>query len=276
MTAKVSASSPATHVPQSKLLVYQKTDVGLLRDHNEDTSYSDPAGAFFIVADGMGGHAAGEVASQLAVDEVTALLGKERGVLASLGSDPNSLPRPVMTELLKRVGSQANQAVRKQASQNRATRGMGTTLEMVCMTADGAWIGHVGDSRTYLVRSNAVVQLTTNHTVAQQLSADKRVQMADVLEEWGSVLVEAIGAKEDVSVEVIHCELQSGDRLLVCSDGLYEYFPRAEEISEVLAMEGSSAGLERLVELALNRGGKDNITGLLIEVVEAAARRPPA
>jgi hypothetical protein len=110
--------------------------------------------------------------------------------------------------------------------------------------------------------------------VAQQLSADKRVQLADVLEEWGSVLVEAIGAKEDVAVEVIHCELETGDRLLMCSDGLYEYFPRAEEIAEVLAMEGSSAGLERLVELALNRGGKDNITGLLIEVVEAAVRGP--
>ncbi len=258
------------------LQVYERTDVGQVRDHNEDSKYSDPGGRFFVVADGMGGHAAGEVASQLAVEEVKARLDEERSVLDTLGTDPKALTRPVMTEMLKRVGGLANKAVRQRALEDTTTKGMGTTLEVVCVTADGAWIGHVGDSRTYLVRANQVTQLTTDQTVAQQLSEEKRLKMAEVLEQWGGVLVEAIGAKETVNVDVVHCPLESGDQLLLCSDGLYEYFPRAGEIGEVLAMEGCKAGLERLVELAYDRGGKDNITGVLVDVIEASKKSQAA
>lgn len=269
-----------TPVPQTKsrseLLVFERTDVGRVRDHNEDSKYSDPEGQYFVVADGMGGHAAGEVASHLAVEEVKRVLGLERAVLDALGSKPNPRNRPIMMELLTRVGSSANQAVRKRASEDKATHGMGTTLEVVCVTGDGAWIAHVGDSRTYLVRDRSVVQLTTDHTVAQRLMQGSREHRPEVLEQWGSVLVEAIGAKDEVNVEVVHSTLEVGDRLLLCSDGLYEYFPRAEEIGEVLAMEGSKAGLERLVDLAFERGGKDNITGVLVEVVSAPkARKKP-
>ena len=259
-------------VPQertsSEILVFERTEVGRVRDHNEDSKYSDPDGRYFVVADGMGGHAAGEVASQLAVDEVKKVLSGECEVLDAVSSAPNSRTRPIMTELLTRVGTLANEAVRKHAEENTATHGMGTTLEVVCVTADGAWIGHVGDSRTYLVRSGSVTQLTTDHTVAQRMSKDNQAPSAAMLEQWGSVLVEAIGAKDSVNVEVVHSRLKRGDRLLLCSDGLYEYFPRAEEIAEVLAMEGSKAGLERLIDLAYDRGGKDNITGVLVEIVQ--------
>ncbi len=254
---------------EAELLVFERTDVGRVRDHNEDSMYSDLEGRFFVVADGMGGHAAGEVASQLAVEEVRTVLSSEQGVLNGIGSKPSPRTHPIMTELLTRAGTLANEVVRKRASEDKAKEGMGTTLEVACITGDGVWIGHVGDSRTYLVRGNSVTQLTTDHTVAERLAKNKGVNRAAVFEQWGSVLVEAIGANEQVNVEVLHSALQSGDRLLLCSDGLYEYFPRAEEIGEVLGMEGSQAGLERLVDLALDRGGKDNITGVVVEVVKA-------
>jgi protein phosphatase len=252
---------------------FQKTHVGRVREHNEDSSYSDPAGRFFVVADGMGGHAAGEVASQLAVDEVRAMLEKQQKIW---DDDPTALTTSAMETLIKSLAEQANRAVRQRAERSPSTRGMGTTLEVLLLTGNGAWIGHVGDSRTYLVRGSEVSQLTHDQTIANQLSASQKQAMGDALQQYDNVLAEAIGARVDVKPAVAHAELQSGDLLLSCSDGLYQYFPRAQEMGEIFAMDGPKAGLDRLVDLALERGGKDNITGLLVEVVEhsPSASRP--
>lgn len=255
--------------------MFQQTDVGRAREHNEDSSYADPHGRYFIVADGMGGHAAGEVASQLAVDAVRACLDGERATFDALGSGTNGHETALMTGVVERAGQQANTAVRKRASQDSKTRGMGTTLEFAVVTAGGAWIGHVGDSRTYLISGTSVSQLTKDHTFAEHLAKNQKLAPGNAAKKYGNILVEAVGAKDEVRVDVVHTPLEAGDRLLLCSDGLYQYFPRADEIGEILVMDGSKAGLARLIDEANERGGRDNITGVLVEVLEFASSTKP-
>ncbi len=261
MSATISSSNSL------RVNAYELTHVGHARKLNEDSKYVDPAGTYFVVADGMGGHAAGEVASALAVEEVRKDVAAKSRSFAKLDAKTSSSARRTMTDLLTRAGKRANNAVRTLAAKDRSKEGMGTTLEVLCLTSEGAWIGHVGDSRTYRIRGGEVEQLTVDQTVAQRFSDENREASPALMEQWGSVLLEAFGAKDEVNVEVVHADLKSGDRLLVCSDGLYQYFPRAEELAEVVAMEGPEAGLGRLVDLALDRGGQDNITGILVDVV---------
>jgi len=173
-----------------------------------------------------------------------------------------------MPGLMIELGELANRSVLQRAGSDSKCHGMGTTLEVLVILGKRAWIAHVGDSRTYLIRGGSAEQQTSDHTVAARLSQEQRSEMSEMLDQWGSVLVEAIGAKEVVNVDVEELSLQVGDRLLLCSDGLYEYFDRSDELAEVLSFEGCEAGLERLVQLALDRGGKDNITGLLVDVEE--------
>ncbi|MDQ3341564.1 MAG: protein phosphatase 2C domain-containing protein [Myxococcota bacterium] len=254
------------------------TDVGVVRDHNEDCAYMESTEGFFIVADGMGGHAAGEVASAMAVETVQKTLEGARSEIDAFKKAPTDAGRRGLVQLLQNAVLGAHQAVyqRGQAEQDKA--GMGTTLDVVLIAGPEAFVAHVGDSRTYLIREGRSSQITTDHTVAEVLVIEGKLTIEEAqVSPLRTILVNAIGVSADVGVEMAHVTLKKGDRILLCSDGLHDYFPIEEEIAQKLSEEKPGAALAEMVELAKTRGGHDNITGVAIhvlEIVEAAVPEP--
>ena len=245
------------------------SDVGMVREHNEDNAYCDPQGMFFVVADGMGGHAAGEVASAMAVEEVSRSLGLAREQVKSFADAPTEEGRSALVTLLEDAVRKAHQAVFERGGRETDKKGMGTTLDVLLIAGGEAFVAHVGDSRTYLVRGGAAAQVTTDHTVAEVLVIEGKLSPEEArLSPLRTILVNAIGVSPDVGVELAHLKLRRGDLLLLCSDGMHDYFPAESEIAELLTEQKGAEGLARLVELAKDRGGHDNITGVLVDVVE--------
>lgn len=247
------------------------TDVGMVRPHNEDTAHVDDDGSFFIVADGMGGHAAGEVASAMAVETVRTRLEASRAQLAEFAQAPTDAGRRSLVQLLQDAVLSAHQAVFQRGSTEEDKNGMGTTLDVLLVSGTEAFIAHVGDSRTYLIRDGKASQLTTDHTYAEVMVIEGKLTIEEAqVSQLRNILVNAVGVSAEVGVEMAHLELRRDDRLLLCSDGLHDYFPGDVEISERLAGPDAGVGLVSLVELAKSRGGHDNITGIAIHVVDIA------
>jgi serine/threonine protein phosphatase PrpC len=248
------------------------TDVGVVRPHNEDTAHVDGNGSFFIVADGMGGHAAGEVASAMAVDTVRAKLESARHQVAEFAKAPTDVGRRSLVQLLQDAVLSAHQAVFQRGSTEEDKYGMGTTLDVLLISGVEAFVAHVGDSRTYLIRDGRASQLTTDHTYAEVMVIEGKLTIEEAqVSQLRNVLVNAIGVSTEVGVEMAHLELRRDDRLLMCSDGLHDYFPGESEIAERLTQGDTGLGLTTLVDLAKTRGGHDNITGIAIHVVELFA-----
>jgi PPM family protein phosphatase len=259
-----------THTCGSVRAVMQ-TDVGLVRDRNEDAAYVDPAGRFVILADGMGGHNAGDVASRMAVADVRASLEDAADDLAAVARAPNVGARDWIDTLLDVAVRRANDAVLSRARREPDKHGMGTTLEVVVVVADEAFIAHVGDSRTYLVRDGELRQTTADHTVARALVRAGTITRAQAeTSPMRSVLANAVGIIPRPTIDHVRVALTPGDRLLVCSDGLYDYF-EADELAGRLSSGPGEPVLAGLVDEARTRGGHDNITGIVVEVEAAAA-----
>jgi serine/threonine protein phosphatase PrpC len=246
-----------------------RTDVGVIRDHNEDTAYVDPDGDFFIVADGMGGHAAGEVASKMAVDAVAAALQGARKEVADFARAPSDVGRRALVSALENAVRQAHQSVYQRGVAESDKQGMGTTLDVVLVAGSEAFVAHVGDSRTYLVRDRRAAQITTDHTVAEVLVIEGKLSIEEAqISPLRTILVNAIGVAPDVGVEMAHVRLRTGDRLLVCSDGLHDYFPLEQEVSDYISENEPDQALSKMITVAKSRGGHDNITGIVLEVLE--------
>ncbi len=248
-----------------------QTDVGAVRERNEDAAYVDGRQRFFIVADGMGGHSAGDVASALAVRTVRDALDAASPQLTTYVAAPTPAGRDGIRSLLERAVRAANDAVLTRSLEELDKHGMGTTLEVVVVLGDEAFVGHVGDSRTYLVRDGAAMLATSDHTVAQAMRragtlTDTQVEVSPMR----SVLSNAIGISADVTVDHVHLRLRARDRLLLCSDGLYDYFA-PEELARWISQQASDAALTCLVDQACSRGGADNITGIIVEVPAPAS-----
>lgn len=259
------SSSP----PTVKLRAVDQTDVGMVRDHNEDSGYVDPQLNFFIIADGMGGHAAGEIASAMAVEEVNKALSENRDKLTSFAERPNDKDRREVVTVLENAVRAAHQAVFSRGVKETDKQGMGTTLDVLLVTGAEAFIAHVGDSRTYLLRDGKAAQITTDHTVAEVLVIEGKLSMEEAqASPLRTILVNAIGVSADVGVEISHVKLRQNDRILLCSDGLHDYFPADEEIAEHLLEGEIKTGLGNMVDIAKQRGGHDNITGIVVEVLE--------
>jgi serine/threonine protein phosphatase PrpC len=265
----------ATEAPaRPKLRTHMMTDVGVVRDHNEDAAYIDQGMEFFVVADGMGGHAAGEVASMMAVDKVREGLEEARPLIAEFTSKPTDDGRKAIVGLLEQSVRSAHQAVYNRGAAESDKQGMGTTLDVVLLAGAEAFVAHVGDSRTYLVRDGKAAQITTDHTVAEVLVIEGKLSLEEAqISPLRTILVNAIGVAPDVGVEMAHVRLRAGDHLLLCSDGLHDYFPVEQELAEHIKDRDPEAALRTMVDLAKNRGGHDNITGILIEVLEAPAEQ---
>ncbi|HEY1817584.1 MAG TPA: protein phosphatase 2C domain-containing protein [Kofleriaceae bacterium] len=244
------------------------TDVGMVREHNEDSATMEPIRGFFIVADGMGGHAAGEVASAMAVETVKKTLLESKDEIDAFKRAPTDSGRRTLVQLLQSAVLQAHQAVYQRGQSESDKQGMGTTLDVVLVAGAEAFVAHVGDSRTYLVREGRSSQITTDHTVAEVLVIEGKLTIEEAqVSPLRTILVNAIGVSADVGVEMAHVTLKRGDRLLLCSDGLHDYFPVEEEIAQRLSSEKPGDALAEMVELAKTRGGHDNITGVAIHVV---------
>lgn len=229
------------------------THQGRVRDTNQDTVHPDSGGSsdgqlLIAVADGMGGHSGGEVASRDAMDAAIHLAGDEPGV------DERILA--------------ANEAVLSHARADWNLAGMGTTMTLAALAADGVLqIGHVGDSRAYLLRGGILTQITEDHTfVAEQVRAGRLDPEAARTHPRRSMLTRAVGLATEITVDVIEERLQPGDRLLLCSDGLSGMVIDAS-IRDLLGAGTPEEAVWALIEAANQAGGHDNIS---VAIVEAA------
>jgi serine/threonine protein phosphatase PrpC len=251
------------------------TDIGMVREHNEDCAHMEPARGFFIVADGMGGHAAGEVASAMAVETVRKTLEEAEPEITAFTKAPTDAGRRAIVQLLQQAVLQAHQAVFQRGQTEADKQGMGTTLDVVLVAGAEAFVAHVGDSRTYLVRDGRSSQITTDHTVAEVLVIEGKLTIEEAqVSPLRTILVNAIGVSADVGVEMAHVTLKRDDRLLLCSDGLHDYFPAEDEIAQRLSAAKPGEALAEMVELAKTRGGHDNITGIAVHVVNVVEAVP--
>ena len=214
---------------------YGLTDVGRKRQHNEDAFAVDPDLGLFVVADGMGGHAAGEVASQRAVEVVRQQLSTDRQVLEDLAQASTSEARAAAAALVETAIQRACAEVYRLAAADPTKRGMGTTFVCLVLAGTKAIVGHVGDSRVYLLRGGQAHRLTEDHTlIAAQLKAGTLTREQAQASQLRNVITRAVGIQESVQVDTLMVDLLPRDLFLLCSDGLHGYLPD-EELPGVIA-----------------------------------------
>lgn len=257
--------------------VHATTDVGKKRDHNEDNYLVDRELGLCIVCDGMGGHAAGEVASSMAVRGVHQEI--RRFVEAQHKLAQKGMRREVTAKEILRALELAVQTVSNQihgvAQQDEGKRGMGTTLSLLWVLGSNGYVAHVGDSRIYLDRGGTLYQITDDHTVGKELL---RLGMAtpENLERLPQgALTRAVGVHAHVQVDTMALELLPADQFLLASDGLTGYLDEPSQLAPQLADRDGERAVQSLIAFANACGGKDNITALLVRLGrgEAADQR---
>jgi serine/threonine protein phosphatase PrpC len=244
----------------SKIEAAAQTDVGLVRRNNQDSFGTDEELGLYVVCDGMGGAAGGEIASRLAVDTFLEVARQE---LLSLHDVNAECTRAAML----RAAAAANRAVVSRASFDTALRGMGSTLVAARVHGESAIVLNVGDSRCYYFQADGAEQLTTDHSfVAEQVSRGLMTVEQAERSLYASVITRAIGADQDVNPDLYEATLHPGSALLLCSDGLTRHVTR-EELGSILAetaAEPAHSVCDRMIQLAKSRGGSDNVTCLLL------------
>jgi serine/threonine protein phosphatase PrpC len=237
-----------------RLSTFAGTDVGRTRSGNEDSYFCGRT--VFAVADGLGGHQGGEVASAAAVEPLAALDGREF-------ADPAEA-----AEALAGAIAEANSAILDQAAGNPGLWGMGTTVTAAALAGDHLQLAHVGDSRAYLLRDGSFDQVTTDHTVVGELVRRGRLTPAQAaVHPERSILTRAVGLDPRIPVDTPDpIDLRQGDQILLCSDGLTEAVPEPQ-IAELLTTNpDGDAACRALIDTANNAGGPDNITLIIIRV----------
>jgi serine/threonine protein phosphatase PrpC/CRP-like cAMP-binding protein len=257
-----------------KVQYYAQTDVGRLRDHNEDNYLVDKKLSLSVVADGMGGHAAGEVASALAVRIIHEEIKAHREVIEAYSSD-DADARTGSKEILSVLEQAVQRAcakIHEEAKSDPAKRGMGTTLSALIIAGSQGFIAHVGDSRIYLLRDGKIQQVTEDHTVYNELI--KRGKLTrDQIERVAqkNAITRAVGVYERVEVDTLTLEVLPGDQFLLASDGLHGYIAHTAELEPYLEEANGEVAARELIALANRKGGKDNITAVLVRLGEGGA-----
>jgi serine/threonine protein phosphatase PrpC len=251
----------------SAIKVVIKTDLGNVRTNNEDAAcffrikdenLIRERGYLLIVADGMGGHQAGEVASNMAVEIISREYYKQ-------GLQTN------VEKLLSRAFLTANKNIFELASSNEKYRGMGTTCTAIVVLGNQLYFAHVGDSRAYLLKDKLLTKLTEDHTYVQQLVRNGDISLAEAeTHPQRNILTNAMGTKTDMRVDTGNYpgSFDEHDRVMICSDGLYDYMSD-DELAETLCIESLEKSADSFIAEAKRRGGKDNITVGLIEKKES-------
>ena len=263
----------AVPVVRSVVTLGARSDIGMTRSANEDAFCAlagpdAPAGAdaLLAVADGMGGHKAGEVASEMAIRGLVARLSRD-GVAAQVTGG--------LVQALQLTIGELNAEIHRAGSRPE-TRGMGTTLTAAVITGRALTIGHVGDSRAYLLRDGELQQLTQDHSwVAEQVAGGVLTPAEAEVHPWRNILTRAIGVEPGVQVDGMTVEVTKGDLLLVCSDGVHALV-RDDEISGLLAGGGPQSSSREIVGLANAKGGIDNITVVVARIDSVNSREGPA
>ena len=238
-----------------------KTDIGKLRDRNEDSHYFHPQLQLFAIADGLGGHERGNTASRIAVEVIQEWA--ETGAFSQ-----NTLGPREQLDVLSKLVEEANQRIYTSTENQVKGRSMGTTLIASFVTLSYLVYAHVGDSRLYVLRHEKLTQITTDHSLVE-----KMIEKGEITPEEGrvhkkrNIITQAIGLKSSVSVETNIYPLISGDTVLACTDGLYNLITDNDEIVDIiLSASGIEEAAEHLISKVLDYGGTDNVTVLLVNV----------
>lgn len=236
-----------------------KTDVGRVREKNEDSHFVSDELGLYVVADGMGGHLGGQRASSIAVKTVSEQVSANHKQLVE-GAVVDPLESSPVPRMLADAVRAACAAIYEAAQDDPELQGMGTTLTSLLVQSDRAFVAHVGDSRCYLQRSDRIVQITDDHSlVNEQVKAGLITREQGRQSRLKNIITRSVGFERDVAVDTFALPLQPGDKLLMCSDGLANFVDDTE-IGLALATLPIDEVPVRMVELANERGGDDNIT----------------
>jgi serine/threonine protein phosphatase PrpC len=243
------------------------SDIGRVRKTNEDALVSDPEVRLFAVADGMGGHGAGEVASRLAIEAISGFIRRSAadtdfswpyGIDRNLSMDGNRLRTAIHL---------ANRRIFRSAENNDDYNGMGTTIVGLLVNGSRISIGHVGDSRMYLLGNGTLEQLTHDDSWAATILAhDPRLAPSDIANHpMRNVLTNVLGARETVDIHMAERDLTGGEMILLCSDGLHGVLDNAAVTQVMSATPDVDTAARQLVETAIERGSRDNVTALVVK-----------
>lgn len=252
-----------------KLVCAGMTDVGSSRDHNEDDFYlSEGDEALCVVADGMGGHRSGEVASAMAIKAIVDFYRESMGTTdGEEVVEDDGTPRPMDEFRLIRAIQEANKAVFRAASDSEMYRGMGTTIVSGFFTEKGVYLAHIGDSRAYRYRDGKLEQQTEDHSLANEYVRMGILQAEDVEHfPYKNVITRACGLTEEVEVDVTFRDVEAGDLFILCSDGLTDMVPDRELDKILKKTEDLEELCIELVRCANENGGADNITVILARI----------
>jgi protein phosphatase len=235
-----------------KLNTFAQTDIGLKRKINQDAFLKDDDLALYIVADGMGGHRGGEVASRLCVE----------GIQGYCRDNRNSAAR----DLLDKGINISCEEIYRQATQNPDLAGMGTTVAALLFQGDAVYVGQVGDSRAYLISHDGIWQITEDHSLLNEEIRAGRLDAAQVATyQFRNVITRSVGYESHVMVDIYRRRPKIGELYFLCTDGL-SGLVEMREIYDELRKYGPEAGLKNLVNMANQRGGDDNITALVCQI----------
>lgn len=234
----------------------QATEVGWVRHVNEDSICVCPDIGFFAVADGMGGHQAGEVASRLALQEL-------KNFLYTYANNNNTDIESALRQGIRK----ANKMVYRSSFRNDDFQGMGTTLSCVVIKYNQLYLAHVGDSRVYLLQQNKIIQLTEDHSMVQKMLKNGIITKNEAMEHpYRHMLTRALGVESDMEVDIARLTVCSGDVILLCTDGLSGYLKEEEIYNIIYSSTNLDQTVNHLVHSALTRGSADNISVILVAV----------
>ena len=238
--------------------VFFETNKGLMRENNEDNLIVEEFDKYslYAVADGMGGHKAGEVASSIAIERIRSYFVERMGM-------ENFQPPSFIIESV----NLSNDKIREESMKNEECFGMGTTVTMAVIDKlqNIIYIGNVGDSRAYLLRNNEITQITTDHTYVYELLKDGKITAEEAkTHPKRNVITRALGSEEVVHADIFEIEFHKNDILLLCTDGLTTHVSD-DEMLEIIKEYGSSESVRKLIKMANDNGGTDNITIIIVD-----------
>ena len=255
-----------------KTISVGKTDVGRRRTINEDAFYCDDELGFYVVADGVGGHSKGEVASQETVSQLRDWMHRSGGEIVRLTERCDEGDPEAHWEIRRLLESGVKSAcymVFGMAQLDPEKRGMSTTCSALLVRGSTAFAAHVGDSRVYRTREDTVIQLTEDHTLINYKLKHGMLTREQARNARGkNVITRAVGHKDYVQVDTADIDVAPGDRFLLCTDGLHNYLRDHDEVIDLVADDSIEAGARAAIALANQRGGKDNITTIVVEVCD--------
>ncbi len=240
-----------------------QTDVGRVRPTNQDSYLVDESTGLFIVADGMGGHAGGEIASRLCIQEICAFLRKHDQVFAADAARKHPDAK-ILTALAEAV-NHASAKIYDRALEDPALKGMGTTATLLKIVDNYGYIAHVGDSRIYLIRSGFIYQVSLDHSlVSEQVRAGLITKEEAELHHLRNVITRSVGYQEEEYIDTTAIALGEGDKLILCSDGLHGKISDQDMVRH--SRGDHSDSVSKLIDLANERGGDDNISVIIVAI----------